>query len=322
MAHRIPVYWRAWTSLTSPEGDVLMSTGSRGIFGNRVLALVAAAVATVLTLTVQPVAGQTTYRAERTADGHPDLNGIWQAIGASHWDIEGHAARPGPVVELAALGAIPGGLGIVVGGEIPYTSAARAQQQENLEFWLDRDPVVKCYMPGVPRATYMPYPFQIVQTPGYVLVAYEFASSSRIVYMDRPDMESPVNTWMGHSRGSWDGETLVIDVTDQVADTWLDSSGNHHSDQLHVVERYTPVSENHLIYEATIEDPAVYTQPWTIRLPLYRRIDENMQLLEFKCVEFAEELMYGHLRKDPDLTPSYRPSGFGSKRDSIPVPPQ
>ena len=322
MAHRIPVYWRAWTSLTSPEGDVLMSTGSRGLFGNRVLALVAAAVATVLTLTVQPVAGQTTYRAERTADGHPDLNGIWQAIGASHWDIEGHAARPGPVVELAALGAIPGGLGIVVGGEIPYTSAARAQQQENLEFWLDRDPVVKCYMPGVPRATYMPYPFQIVQTPGYVLVAYEFASSSRIVYMDRPDMESPVNTWMGHSRGSWDGETLVIDVTDQVADTWLDSSGNHHSDQLHVVERYTPVSENHLIYEATIEDPAVYTQPWTIRLPLYRRIDENMQLLEFKCVEFAEELMYGHLRKDPDLTPSYRPSGFGSKRDWIPVPPQ
>ena len=268
------------------------------------------------------MAGQTNYRAERTADGHPDLNGIWQAVGASHWDIEGHAARPGPVVEMAALGAIPGGLGIVVGGEIPYTSAARAQQQENLEYWLDRDPVVKCYMPGVPRATYMPFPFQIVQTPEYVLVAYEFASSSRIVYMDRPDMESPVNTWMGHSRGSWDGETLVIDVTDQVADTWLDSSGNHHSDQLHVVERYTPISENHLMYEATIEDPEVYAEPWTIRLPLYRRIDENMQLLEFKCVEFAEEAMYGHLRKDPDLTPSYRSSGFGSSRDSIPVPPQ
>jgi len=273
-------------------------------------------------LTVQPVAGQTTYRAERTADGHPDLNGIWQAIGASHWDIEGHAARPGPVVEMAAIGAIPGGLGIVVGGEIPYKSAARAQQQDNLEFWLDRDPVVKCYMPGVPRATYMPYPFQIVQTPEYVLMAYEFASSSRIVYMDRPDMMSPVNTWMGHSRGSWDGETLVIDVTDQVPDTWLDSSGNHHSDQLRVVERYTAVSENHIMYEATIEDPEVYSQPWQIKLPLYRRIDENMQLLEFKCVEFAEELMYGHLRKDPDLTPSYRPSGFGSNRDSIPVPPQ
>jgi hypothetical protein len=300
----------------------LMSTRTCGLFRIGILAVAAVAVATVLTLTVQPAAGQTDYMAERTADGHPDLNGIWQAVGSSHWDIEGHAARPGPVVEMAALGAIPGGLGIVVGGEIPYTSAARAQQQENLEYWLDRDPVVKCFMPGIPRATYMPYPFQIVQTPEYVLVAYEFASASRIVYMDRPDMESPVNTWMGHSRGSWDGETLVIDVTDQVPDTWLDSSGNHHSDQLHVVERYTAVSENHIMYEATIEDPAVYTEPWTIRVPLYRRIDENMQLLEFKCVEFAEEKMYGHLRKDPDLTPSYRPSGFGSSRDSIPVPPQ
>ena len=156
---------------------------------------------------------------------------------------------------MAALGAIPGGLGIVAGGEIPYTSAARAQQQENLESWLDRDPAVKCFMPGVPRATYMPFPFQIVQTPEYILMAYEFASSSRIVYMDRPDMESPVNTWMGHSRGSWDGETLVIDVTDQVGDTWLDSSGNHHSDQLHVVERYTAVSENHIMVRGDHRGP-------------------------------------------------------------------
>ena len=281
-----------------------------------------AAAGMVVCLAASQAAAQSSYRAARTTDGTPDLNGIWQAIGASHWDIEGHAARPGPVVEMAALGAIPGGLGIVDGGEIPYTAAARAQQQENLEYWLDRDPAVKCFMPGVPRATYMPFPFQIVQTPEYILIAYEFASSSRIVYMDRPDMTSPVNTWMGHSRGSWDGETLVIDVTDQVPDTWLDSSGNHHSDQLRVVERYTAVSENHIMYEATIEDPEVYTEPWTISLPLYRRIDENMQLLEFKCVEFAEEKMYGHLRKDPDLTPSYRPSGFGSSRDSIPVPPQ
>jgi len=225
-------------------------------------------------------------------------------------------------VEMAALGAIPAGLGVVEGGEIPYTDAARAQQQENLQYWLDRDPAAKCYMPGVPRATIQPYPFQIVQTPEYILIAYEFASSSRIVYMDRPDMEAPVNTWMGHSRGHWEGETLVIDVTKQVPDTWLDSSGNHHSDQIHVTEKYTAVSPYHIIYEATITDPEVYTRPWTIRLPLYRRIDENMQLLEYKCVEFAEELMYGHLRKDPDLTPAYRATGYGSMRDSIPQPPQ
>ena len=295
----------------------------RNLFRGGIIAMTVAAVAVMLTVSAQPVAGQATdYRAERTADGRPDLNGIWQAVSAHHWDIEGHAARMGPVVEMAALGAIPAGLGIVEGGEIPYTDAARAEQQENLEYWLDRDPAVKCYMPGVPRANLLPYPFQIVQTPEYILFAYEFASSSRIVYMNRPDMESPVNTWMGHSRGRWEGETLVIDVTDQIPDTWLDSSGNHHSDQIRVEERYTAISPYHIQYEATIEDPEVYTRPWTISFPLYRRIDENMQLLEFKCVEFAEELMYGHLRKDPDLAPSYRASGYGSNRDSVPVPPQ
>ena len=282
----------------------------------------AAALAVGISVAVEPVEGQEGYSAPRTADGKPDLNGIWQAISSAHWDIEPHAARFGPVVEMAAHGAIPGGLGIVEGGEIPYTAAARAQQQDNLQHWLERDPAVKCYMPGVPRATYMPYPFQLVQTPEYVLLAYEFASSSRIVYMDRPDFEAPVDSWMGHNIGRWDGESLVIDVTAQMPDTWLDRSGNHHSNSMHVEERYTAISENHLMYEATITDPETYTRPWTIRLPLYRRIDENMQLLEYKCVEFAEELMYGHLRKDPDLTPVYRASGYGSDRQVVLEPPQ
>lgn len=284
---------------------------NRGKFKVVMVAAVLAAVAMVFTVTSTDVTGQN-YQAERTAFGAPDLNGIWQAVGAHHWDIEPHAASHGPVVELGALGGIPGGLGIVEGGEIPYTAAARAMQQENKQHWVERDPAAKCYMPGIPRATYMPYPFQIVQTEEYILFAYEFASASRVVYMDRPDFEAPVDAWMGHSLGSYDGETLVIDVTAQMPDTWLDSSGNHHSNSIHVVERYTAISENHIMYEATIEDPETYTRPWTVSLPLYRRIDENMQLLEFKCVEFAEELMYGHLRKDPDLTPVYRPSGHGS----------
>ena len=288
------------------------------------IAGLAAAVAVFgMTVAVQPAQAQDDeYMAPRTADGKPDLNGIWQALGSAHWDIEPHAARFGPVVEMASLGAIPGGLGIVEGGEIPYTDEARARQQENLQYWLERDPAVKCYMPGVPRATYMPYPFQLVQTPEYVLLAYEFASASRIVYMDRPDFEAPVDSWMGHNIGRWEGETLVIDVTAQVPDTWLDSSGNHHSNSLHVEERYTAIGPDHLMYEATITDPETYTRPWTIKLPLYRRIDENMQLLEFKCVEFAEELMYGHLRKDPDLTPVFRASGHGSDRQIVLEPPQ
>ena len=265
-----------------------------------------AAVIAVLSLAVKSLAeavgegGQApAYQAPRAADGKPDLNGIWQALGTAHWDVEGHAARPGPVVALGALGAIPGGLGVVEGGEIPYQPWAAAQQQENLDNWLTADPAVKCYMPGVPRATYMPFPFQLVQTPEYILMAYEFASASRVVYMNRPDFEAPVDTWMGHSRGRWEGETLVVDVTSQVPDTWFDSAGNFHSNAVRVVERYTAVSPNALMYEATIEDPNVFTRPWTIRMPLYRRLEENVQLLEFKCVEFVEELMYGHLRKQP-----------------------
>ena len=237
------------------------------------------------------------YRAPRTHDNRPDLNGIWQAVGSAHFDIEGHAADFSPSLEMGALGAVPAGLGVVVGGELPYKQEALAQRQANRENQLLYDPAVRCYMPGIPRATYQPFPFQIVQTPEYILFAYEFASASRIVYMNRPDFEAPADAWMGHSRGRWDGETLVIDVTSQVPETWFDRSGNYHSNSIRVEERYTATSENHLQYEATITDPEIYERPWTIRLPLYRRIDENMQLLEFKCVEFVEELMYGHLRK-------------------------
>ena len=237
------------------------------------------------------------YEAARTPDGNPDLNGIWQALGTAHWNVEGHSAAAGPVVELGALGAIPGGLGIVVGGEIPYQPWALKKRDENRRNWLKLDPVAKCYLPGVPRAAYLPFPFQIVQTPEHILVAYEFASASRVIYMNRPDFEHPGDAWMGHSRGRWDGQTLVVEVTNHVADTWFDSAGNFHSDALRVVERYTPTGPDHLLYEAVIEDENVYTRPWTIKLPLYRRLEENMQLLEFKCVEFVEEMMYGHLRK-------------------------
>ena len=263
------------------------------------LVLAAVAIAGLLVATEQALGAEQSYEPPRTADDRPDLNGIWQALGSAHWNIEGHAAQPGPLVALGAIGAIPGGLGVVEGGRIPYQPWAAAQKQENSENWVTADPVVKCYMPGVPRATYMPFPFQIVQTPDHVLITYEFASSSRIVYMSQPDFESPFDTWMGHSRGHWEGDTLVVDVTAQVGDTWFDSAGNFHSNALHVIERYTPISPNALRYEVVIEDPNVFTRAWTMSMPLYRRLDENVQLLEFKCVEFVEELMYGHLRKDP-----------------------
>jgi hypothetical protein len=273
---------------------IMRDDSKKNVLKSRFYALLAAPLLVMLSIISVAAEGDL---VPRTADEKPDFNGIWQAIGSAHWDIEPHAADFSPLVELGAIGAIPAGLGIVEGGGIPYTSQARAKAQENRADWLSLDPVVKCYMPGVPRATYLPFPFQIIQSPEHVVMAYEFASASRIVYMDRPDFEAPILSWMGHSRGHFEGDSLVIDVTDQVPDTWLDHAGNHHSDALRVTERYTHMGPNTLMYEATLEDPNVYTEAWTMKFPLYRRLDENMQLLEFKCVEFTEELIYGHLRK-------------------------
>jgi hypothetical protein len=267
--------------------------------GKRVVSMATAAMMVVFALwfSAVPAAGQTqTYRAPRTADGKPNLNGIWQVLGTAHWDIEAHEAKPGPVIAMGALGAIPAGLGVVEGGPLPYRPEALAKKKENAEHWLERDPVVKCYIPGVPRATYMPFPFQIVQSPQYVLMAYEFAFASRVINMNLKE-EAPVDSWMGWSRGRWEGDTLVVDVTALVEDSWFDSAGNFHSNALHVVERYTPTSPNTMLYEATIEDPEVFTRPWKMSMTLYRRLDKNIELLDFNCVPFVEELMYGHLRK-------------------------
>jgi hypothetical protein len=162
------------------------------------------------------------------------------------------------------------------------------------------DPEMKCYMPGVPRATYLPYPFRIVQSAGtsspYLLISYEYASTTRIVRMNTK-AEAPIPSWMGWSRGHWEGDTLVVDVTAFREETWFDRAGDYHSDELHVVERYTPVSPFHLMYEATIEDPKVFTRPWKIRFPLYRRMEQDFQILEFKCEPFTEEMLYGRFVK-------------------------
>ena len=264
------------------------------IFASAKAALIAA-----LWLGVLPAVGQAqTYKPPRTADGKPDLNGIWQALNTANWDIQDHAARPGPVVELGAAFSVPAGKGVVEGNEIPYLPEAAAKKKENAEKWLTSDPEIKCYLPGVPRATYMPYPFQIFQTPQYILIAYEFAGATRTIDMNGKQ-ESPNDTWMGWSAGRWEGDTLVVDVTSFNGQTWFDRAGNFHSDALHVIERYTPISLDALDYEVTIEDPNVFSRPWKMRMPLYRRLEKNAQLLEYTCVEFAEELLYGPLRKQP-----------------------
>lgn len=244
-----------------------------------------------------PAFGQTpAYRAPRTSDGHPNLNGIWQAMNTANWDLEAHAARQGLVLELGAVGAEPGGLSVVEGGTIPYLPAALAQRKENFQNRLKADPEIMCYLPGVPRATYMPYPFQIFQSDKAVAIAYEYDGAFRNIYLKDPG-PPPVDTWMGQSVARWEGDTLVVDVTGLDERTWFDRSGNYHSDALHVIERYTPRSADTLTYEATIEDAKVFSRPWKISMPLYRHVEKDAQLLEFKCVEFIEDLMYGHFTK-------------------------
>ncbi len=252
-------------------------------------------VSAVIALT--PALAVSQDKVPRTPNGKPDLNGIWQTMGTAHWNLEPHNAEPGPVVSMGALGAIPGGLGVVEGGRIPYRPEALKKRDENKQQWLALDPLVQCKLPGVPRATYLPHPFQIVQEPNTLLFTYEFAGADRIVYLNKAGTEAPVDTWMGYNLARWEGDTLVIDVTSQMEDTWFDSAGNFHGPAMKVTERYTPQGANVLMYEATITDPDTFTRPWKISMPLYRRLDKNMQLLDFKCVEFVEELLYGKYRK-------------------------
>lgn len=267
---------------------------------------VAAAAGTGLTL------GPTSVRAQRPAqtqpytaprtpwgDNRPNLNGIWQAMGTAHWDLLPHAAYGAPSSVLAVtgtIGAAPGGPGVVDGNEIPYRPEALAKRKENFEKRWTADPELKCYAPGIPRATYLPYPFQILQSTNKIMMVYEFAKTNRTIHMDKK-VEAPVPQYMGQSNGRWEGDTLVVEVTDFRDETWFDRSGNYHSDALKVTERFTPTSPYHLMYEATIDDPKTYTRPWKLTLPLYRRTEANAQLFEFNCVPFSEDLIYGQWKR-------------------------
>src|SRR5262245_56341257 len=261
---------------------------------------------------------QTTYKARRTADAQPDLNGFWQAVNTANWDLEEHGALPSPYPNLlGAYLAQPPGNGVVDGGTIPYKPEALARRKQHFEKRLHTDPLLldnvsedmadpeaKCFQGGVPRATYMPFPFQLVQTRDKVFIAYQFGGQAfRIIHVvnhkdftkARADLLLDINTWMGQSVGRWEGETLIVDARWFSGTQWLDRAGNHMSMNASVTERYTPISPYHLRYEATIEDPETFTRPWKISMPLYRLIEPNQELLEFQCIPFAEEFMYGSL---------------------------
>lgn len=258
-------------------------------------------VAAVQTATTAPAAAQQT-RPERI-NGKPNFNGIWQAAGTAYWNLEAHSAeRLKHFWQMGSLASIPAGMSVVVGDKIPYLPDALAKRDENRAGWPKTDPVAACYLPGIPRANYMPLPFQIIQGDGDILFVYEFASANRPVHMEdiRTLEEVPTDLWMGWSNGSWDGDTLVIETLANDDRTWLDRAGNYHSSAMVVTERLTlDKDRNHIQYDATINDPNVFSRPWTISLPLYRHVEPNAELLEFKCVEFSENLVYGEYLLEP-----------------------
>ncbi len=232
-----------------------------------------------------PAVGQT----ER--QGQPDVQGVWQVVNTAAWDIQDHEAQL--VSGLPARFGMPAGQGVVEGNEIPYQPWALAKKKEHHASRLTADPEAKCYLPGVPRITYMPYPFQVFQFSDRVVILYEYLHATRVIPTDgrpHPKVLSEFwDFWMGDSRGRWEGDTLVVDVTHFNDETWFDRAGNFHSDALHVVERYTRTGPDHMLYEVTIEDPKVFARPWKMSMPLYRRQEGNMQLLEYECYAYARE---------------------------------
>ena len=264
------------------------------------LRTLAASFLMIVWLGTSPASGQAAApKIPRMAGGKPDFNGIWQSLSTANWDLQDHSAYAGPMWEMGAIAAVPAGQGIVEGGLIPYVPAAAEKRKQNFANRRTADPEAKCYLPGIPRATYLPYPFQIVQSNKDILFVYQYASANRQVNMTKP-RTAEADSWLGMSNGHWDGDTLVVDVTGFNGKAWLDRAGDFSTDGLHVVERYTLTDPDHIAYEATIEDPKVFSRPWKIHLTLYRRVEKGFQLLEFKCIPFAEELLYGEFRKKPE----------------------
>ena len=232
----------------------------------------------------RPPAGQaaSAYNGPRTPDRKPDLNGIWQVLGTAHWNLEAHSAIEG----------VPAGFSVVEGGTIPYQPAALAKRNENFQNRMMADPIRKCYMPGVPRATYMPFPFEITQTPKHIGISYEFAHATRTIFLDgTPHMED-LDFWMGDGRGKWEGDTLVIDTVSLGDQTWFDEAGNFHSDALKVVERFTPIDATHINYEVTFDDAKVFTRPWKMNMTIYRRVEKNLELLDYECAEHVYQKVF------------------------------
>ena len=249
-----------------------------------VLSVIGLSILAIGSLGAMPSAAQTsataTYTPPRTRDGHPDVQGIWQVLNTAAWNIEDHSASLG----------VPAGRGVVEEGPLPYQPSALAKRRENLDKRAALDPEARCQLPGVPRITYMPHPFRIVQQADKISILYEYLGTVRYLYMNgNPHPRGPIEWFMGDARARWEGNTLVVDVVHFTDKTWFDRAGNFHSEALHVVERYTPTGPDHMLYEVTIDDPKTFTRPWKMSMPLYRRHETRIELLEYECMAYLLE---------------------------------
>lgn len=278
-------------------------------------ATAAIVLASVSTTAVAQNNRNTAQSAPATIGKDPNINGVWQAITTANYNLEPHSAAANPLPkadrELGAIGAIPPGLGVVEGGRIPYKPEAMERLNHHRANLIKHDPEAACYLPGIPRASYMPHPFQIIQGDGDdILFAYQYASANRVVHMEEVGIP-PIDTWMGTSYGTWDKGTLVVTTLAQGPGdvklpagemiegvTWLDRAGNYLTNNATVTERFTPRGKDHIDYKVTIDDPSIYTQPWSISMTLYRLVEPNAQILEFRCVPFSENMLYGDLLEE------------------------
>ncbi len=219
----------------------------------------------------------------RSADGHPDFSGIWQTLGNVDSGLEAHAVRRDA----------PPGPGIVEGGTIPYKPEALAKREQNFADRAHADPARQCFTLGTPRGVYYPEPFQIFQRDRDLTLLFQTSHRARTIHTnDSSHPEGPIGFWFGDSRAKWEGDTLVVDVVDFSGDTWLDSAGNYHSENLHVTERWKLLDENTLQYSATLEDPQVYTRPWNINVLLHRHREANFQIIENTCYTLDYDQYY------------------------------
>ena len=238
------------------------------------------------TATPKPAAARATT-IPRTSSGRPNLQGIWQVRNRASYDLQDHVARHG----------MPAGKGVVEGNEIPYQPWALAKKAENFANRATRDPLASCFMPGVPRIMYMEWPFQIFQTPNHIAITFEWTQIYRLIYTNGSKPVVGIDFWMGDSRGRWEGDTLVVEVTNHNDKTWFDMAGNFHSEALRLIERYTLLNADTINYEVTITDPKVFTRPWKISMPLHRHTDVT-RLLEYQCKAEQSEAN-GAFQRDP-----------------------